>query len=96
VRLFWWRNLKRPQSIEVEDTAYGRMGGEIGAAQASGLVAPAISAAHLFAFTLGLLQSRAVPSPALSVTVGPAEQARRRDSLREAVEQLIAGRIEDA
>ena len=90
VRLFWWRNLERPQSTEVEDTAYGRMAGEIGAAQAAGQVAPAIPAAHLFAFVLGLLQSWAVPSPALSVTVGPAEQARRRDSVREAVERLIA------
>jgi len=31
-----------------------------------------------------------VPSPALSVTVGPAEQAGRRDSVREAVERLTA------
>ena len=90
VRLFWWRNLERPQSTEVEDAAYGRMVGEIGAAQASGQVAPAIPAAHLFGFVLGLLQSWAVPSPALSVTAGPAEQARRRDSVREAVERLIA------
>jgi AcrR family transcriptional regulator len=90
VRLFWWRNLERPQSTEVEDTAYGRMVGEIGTAQAAGEVAPAIPAAHLFAFVLGLLQSWAVPSPALSVTVGRAEQARRRGSVREAVERLIA------
>jgi AcrR family transcriptional regulator len=90
VRLFWWRNLERPQSTEVENEAYGRMVGEIGSAQAAGDVAPAIPAAHLFAFVLGLLQSWAVPSPALSVTVGPAEQARRRDSVREAVERLIA------
>ena len=90
VRLFWWRNLERPQSTEVENEAYGRMVGEIGSAQAAGDVAPAIPAAHLFAFVLGLLQSWAVPSPALSVTVGPAEQARRRDSVREAVERLTA------
>jgi AcrR family transcriptional regulator len=90
VRLFWWRNLERPQSTEVEDTAYGRMVGEIGAAQAAGEVAPAIPAAHLFAFVLGLLQSWAVPSPALSVTTGPEEQARRRESVRAAVGRLIA------
>jgi AcrR family transcriptional regulator len=90
VRLFWWRNLERPQSTEVEDVAYGRMVGEIGAAQAAGQVAPAIPAAHVFAFVLGLLQSWAVPSPALSVTTGADEQARRRDSVREAVERLIA------
>ena len=90
VRLFWWRNLERPQSTEVEDTAYGQMVGEIAAAQAGGEVAPAIPAAHLFAFVLGLLQSWAVPSPALAVTVGPAERDQRRDSVREAVERLIA------
>jgi Tetracyclin repressor-like, C-terminal domain len=56
------------------------------------LVAPAIPAAHVFAFVLGLLQSWAVPSPALSVIAGPADQARRRDSVREAVERLIAAR----
>lgn len=90
VRLFWWRNLERPRSTEVEDLAYGRMVGEIGAAQAAGQVAPAIPAAHVFAFVLGLLQSWAVPSPALSVTTGPDEQARRRASVRGAVERLIA------
>jgi AcrR family transcriptional regulator len=90
VRLFWWRNLERPRSTEVEDLAYGRMVGEIGAAQAAGQVAPAIPAAHVFAFVLGLLQSWAVPSPALSVTTGADEQARRRESVREAVERLIA------
>jgi AcrR family transcriptional regulator len=90
VRLFWWRNLERPRSTEVEDLAYGRMVGEIGVAQAAGQVAPAIPAAHVFAFVLGLLQSWAVPSPALSVTAGAGEQARRRESVREAVERLIA------
>jgi hypothetical protein len=35
-------------------------------------------------------QSWAVPSPALSVTADAAEQARRRASVREAVERLIA------
>jgi AcrR family transcriptional regulator len=90
VRLFWWRNLERPQSTEVEDTAYGQMVAEIATAQAGGEVAPAIPAAHLFAFVLGLLQSWAVPSPALSVTAGPDERDRRRDSVREAVERLIA------
>ncbi len=92
VRLFWWRNLERPRSTEVEDHAYGRMVGEIGAAQAAGQVAPAIPAAHVFAFVLGLLQSWAVPSTALSVTTGQDEQARRRRSVREAVERLIAAR----
>jgi AcrR family transcriptional regulator len=92
VRLFWWRNLERPQSTEVENVAYGRMVGEIGAAQAAGEVAPAIPAAHLFAFVLGLLQSWAVPSPALSVGFDEAEHARRRASVREAVERLIAAR----
>jgi AcrR family transcriptional regulator len=90
VRLFWWRNLERPKSTEVEDVAYGRMVGEIGAAQAAGQVAPAIPAAHVFAFVLGLLQSWAVPSPAQSVTTGADEQARRRDSVREAVQRLTA------
>ncbi len=90
VRLFWWRNLERPKSTEVEDAAYGRMVGEIGAAQAAGEVAPAIPAAHIFAFVLGLLQSWAVPSPALSVSAGAAEQTRRRESVRAAVERLIA------
>jgi AcrR family transcriptional regulator len=90
VRLFWWRNLERPRSTEVEDLAYGRMVGEIGVAQAAGQVAAAIPAAHVFAFVLGLLQSWAVPSPALSVTTGADEQARRRESVRAAVERLIA------
>ena len=53
-------------------------------------MAAAIPAAHVFAFVLGLLQSWAVPSPALSVTTGPEEQARRRESVRAAVERLIA------
>jgi AcrR family transcriptional regulator len=92
VRLFWWRNLERARSTDVENAAYGRMVGEINAAQAEGEVAPAIPAAHLFAFVLGLLQSWAVPSPALSVTVDEAEQARRRASVREAVERLVAAR----
>ena len=90
VRLFWWRNLERPRSTEVENSAYGRMVGEIGTAQAGGEVAGEIPAPHLFAFVLGLLQSWAVPSPALSVTANEAEQGRRRASVREAVERLIA------
>ncbi|HEY6502281.1 MAG TPA: TetR family transcriptional regulator, partial [Streptosporangiaceae bacterium] len=90
VRLFWWRNLERPRSTDVEDLAYGRMVGEIGVAQAAGQVAAAIPAAHVFAFVLGLLQSWAVPSPALSVTTDADEQARRRASVRTAVERLIA------
>jgi AcrR family transcriptional regulator len=90
VRLFWWRNLERESTTDVEEAAYSGMVADIGATQRTGGVDPAIPPAHLFAFVLGLLQSWAVPSDSFSVALDEEEAGRRRASIRTAVERLIA------
>ena len=90
VRLFWWRNLERDSTTDVEEAAFSGMVAGICAAQRAGEVDPAIPPAHLFAFVLGLLQSWAFPSDSFSVALDDAEAGRRRASIRTAVERLIA------
>jgi AcrR family transcriptional regulator len=90
VRLFWWRNLERSSTTEVEDAAYTEMVAGIDAAQRTGTVDPAIPAPHVFAFVLGLLQSWAVPSEVFSTALDAAENPRRRASIRLAVERLVS------
>lgn len=89
VRLFWWRNLERSVTTEVEEAAYARYVEELAAARD-----PAgerrLPSAHLFAFVLALLQAWAVPSPALSAREAEQERASRRRSVRLAVERLQA------
>jgi AcrR family transcriptional regulator len=89
VRLFWWRNLERTRTTDVEEAAYTGMVAGISAAQRAGEIASTIPAAHVFAFVLGLLQSWAVPSESFSVALDEDENARRRASIRTAVERLI-------
>jgi len=90
VRLFWWRNLERSSTTEVEEAAYSGMVAGIDVAQHGGAVDPAIPPAHLFAFVLGLLQSWAVPSDSFSIALDDREIDRRRASIRTAAERLIA------
>lgn len=87
-RLYWWRNLERSTTTDVEDAAYTDMVAGINRAQRAGQVDPAIPPPHLFAFVLGLLQSWAVPSDTFAVAVDDAEHARRRASIRTAIERL--------
>jgi hypothetical protein len=91
VRLFWWRNLERHATTDVEEAAYTAMVSGIGGAQRAGTVDPTIPAPHLFALVLGLLQSWAVPSGSFSVAGNEEEVDRRRASIRTAVERLITG-----
>jgi AcrR family transcriptional regulator len=86
-RLFWWRNLERSATTEVEEAAYSRMVDEI-ATRRDGHDPHALPPAHLFAFVLALLQAWAIPSASLDPTEAATEHESRRRSVREAVERL--------
>lgn len=88
VRLFWWRNLERSATTQVEEAAYARYIGEIAAVRDGIGDERQLPSAHLFAFVLALLQAWAIPSPVLSPSRAEAERASRRRSVRYAVERL--------
>ena len=90
-RLFWWRNLERSATTEVEEAAYRGMIDQIAPAD-DGPNSHALPPSHLFAFILGLLQAWAIPSGSLDPAGAATEHGLRRKSVREAAERLVLHR----
>lgn len=91
VRLFWWRNLEGSRTTTVEESAYARYVAEIASSRGDADAA-ALPPEHLFAFVLALLQAWAIPSAALGDDEDEQERARRRRSVRAAVQRLTCSR----
>ena len=88
-RLSWWRHLKRRDTSEVEQANYRDKVARIAEAQRAGRLDAKIPAAHLFAFLLGVVQSRSLASDALrDAAQEDAARDRRRESVREAVARV--------